>query len=120
RVDATGQGRPLHVEQALEVIDFARGPVAPQAPEPVGIPAAEQLVACDKFVLRRWQADKPITLALGERFHIVAAIDGAATVTVDGEAWPLAKGTTLLLPASLGEVQVHPEPNCAWLDMFLP
>ncbi len=32
RVDASGKGRPLHIEQAMDVIDFRRGPVVPCVP----------------------------------------------------------------------------------------
>ena len=54
RVGPDGKPRPLHIEQALAVIDFNRGPVDPVAPQPTDRPNVERLVECDKFVLDRW------------------------------------------------------------------
>ncbi len=52
RVDAAGRGRELHVDQAIAVTDFSRGPVEPQKPQP-DADGLETLVRCDKFILRR-------------------------------------------------------------------
>lgn len=52
RVDAAGRGRELHVDQAIAVTDFSRGPVEPQQPHP-DEDGLETLVRCDKFILRR-------------------------------------------------------------------
>lgn len=52
RVDAAGRGRELHVDQAIAVTDFSRGPVEPQQPHP-DADGLETLVRCDKFILRR-------------------------------------------------------------------
>lgn len=52
RVDAAGRGRELHVDQAIAVTDFSRGPVDPQHPHP-DADGLETLVRCDKFILRR-------------------------------------------------------------------
>ena len=57
RVDRDGKPRALHIEQALEMIDFNRGPVNPVRPVATEKSGVERLVACDKFVLDRWQLD---------------------------------------------------------------
>ena len=53
RVGPDGQPRQLHVEEALEVIDYNRGPVAAQEPAATDIPGVKRLAECDKFVLER-------------------------------------------------------------------
>src|SRR5262249_22949406 len=40
RVGPDGKPRTLHVEQALAVVDFDRGPIAPQQPQPTDRPWA--------------------------------------------------------------------------------
>lgn len=55
----TGAARPLHIPQALSCIDWNRGPIRPQIPEPMaGFPAGvvgERLVAGPHFLLDRVQ-----------------------------------------------------------------
>ncbi|HEY5315600.1 MAG TPA: type I phosphomannose isomerase catalytic subunit, partial [Pirellulales bacterium] len=45
RRDAQGRPRPLHLEQALETIDYELGPLGPSVPQPTGQPQVERLVA---------------------------------------------------------------------------
>ncbi len=108
RVGKDGQPRPLHIDAALDVIDFDRGPVTPQQPEAVDRDHVERLVACDKFVLDRWKLTSPQTWGGDGRFHIMAVVSGQITVQRDAEDQPLHKGQTLLLPAAAGGVQLRP------------
>lgn len=120
RVDRDGRPRELHIRQALQVIDFGRGPVAPSRPQPGGRPNVERLAACDKFVLDRWTIERPERLSCGERFHILAVVGG--TVAVDGEhaCQSLARGQTMLIPASCGGGEFAPQGRAVVLDMYLP
>src|SRR5690606_24251080 len=72
RVGPDGQPRQLHLDEALECIDYQHGPVIPQRPIPTGTEGCQRLVACDKFTLDRWKLRKPTRLGGGERFHILA------------------------------------------------
>jgi mannose-6-phosphate isomerase len=120
RVDADGKPRELHIEQSLDTIDYERGPIGPLTPQPTERPQVERLVACDKFVLDRWQLDGPQPCGGDERFHILAGLDGAATVECDGRRLGLGRGSTLLLPASCPAVTIAPQPTAVLLDMYLP
>ena len=53
RVGADGKKRELHIEDALNVIDFGAGPKTLQTPVQTDQPGRERLVSCDKFVLDR-------------------------------------------------------------------
>ena len=55
RVGPDGKPRPLHVQEALDVVDFARGPVFPQQPQPTGRQGVSRLVECERFWLDRWE-----------------------------------------------------------------
>ncbi len=120
RVGADGKPRPLHVEQALNVIDFDRGPVSPVEPRETDRPGVTRLVECDKFVLDRWQFDAPQPIGGDDRFHIVAVIAGEATLAGDPADAPLALGHTALVPASVGPLTVTPTGPTTLLDMYLP
>jgi mannose-6-phosphate isomerase len=120
RVDQGGKPRPLHIREALETIDYSRGPVDPQQPRPTGKPHAERLVACDKFVLDRLRIAEPQRLGTDNRFHIVAAIEGAMTMESEGGTQQLRRGDTVLIPAAGGEVDFAPLGKAALLDMYLP
>ena len=120
RVDAAGQRRPLHIEQSLAVIDYRRGPVAPQTPAATGVPGRERLVACDKFVLDRVTLQSPTTIGGDDRCHVLAVVEGAAVAAGDATGAPLALGDTALAPAAAGSVELTPQGRAVALDIYLP
>ena len=120
RLTADGQLRELHVDEALEVVDFDYGPVQVQTPQPTDRTHVERLVDSDKFVLDRWRFDAPQTAGGDDRCHIVAVIEGQVSVAGDVGERPLSAGSVVLLPAAAGEVQVTPQAQAVLLDMYLP
>jgi mannose-6-phosphate isomerase len=119
RVDADGRPRPLHVEQSLAVIDFQRGPVAPQQPVAVA-PGRQRLAECDKFILDRVEITEPTAIGGDGRFHVLAIIEGAVDATGDPVESPLARGESALLPAGAGTVELTPQGRAVVLDVYLP
>ena len=120
RVGTDGQPRPLHLQQGLEVTDFARGPIAPQIPQPTDREHVQRLVECDKFVLDRWQASGSHSIPSDGRFHIFTVLSGAATI--DHPALPdsLSRGGTVLLPAMRDALDITLDDGTILLDMSLP
>ncbi len=108
RLGPDGQPRQLHVQQALEVIDYQAPPVEPQQPQPTHLPYAEQLVACDKFVLQRWHPTEPVSIGGDGKFRIVAVLQGSVQVEGDLADSPLGTGETMLLPAACGSTTISP------------
>lgn len=125
RVDSHGQPRQLHIDQALHVTDFTRGPITPQTPV-AGSDGWETLIACDQFVLRRARFepssqrqfvtgghDSPVILMVtsGQAALLPAAHAGSAHCT----------GETILLPASDGQRVVELiQPETIVLEISLP
>ncbi|MCA9265631.1 MAG: class I mannose-6-phosphate isomerase [Planctomycetales bacterium] len=120
RVDQDGNPRQLHIEEALEVTDFACGPIGPQVPQPTEDTHRERLVACDKFVLDRWQVDDRTELGGDDRFHLLAVLSGSLGIPGDPTGQPLRQGETLLLPACLGRVALSPQTPTQFVDIWLP
>jgi mannose-6-phosphate isomerase len=125
RLDTDGRPRPLHVAQALDVIDYDAGPVNPGTPQRKGA-KVEGLAACDKFVLDRHTLDRhshgaPRTIGGDDRFHILAVIAGSLALEGDPSGEPLACGQTILLPASAGAVRIEAvRIEAVLLDMYAP
>ena len=120
RIDRDGRPRPLHIQESLDTIDYRRGPVDRIVPCPGERPHVERLVACDKFILERWQIETPQPLDLEDRFHIVAVVEGDVSVRAGVEQSRLRRGDTLLIPACTREVQFMPQGRAVLLDTYLP
>jgi len=120
RLGPDGQRRPLHIEQALAVIDFQRGPVVPERPAPAARNGRTRLVACEKFVMDRWELHSPRTVGGDQRFHLLAVLEGSLQIDGDPAAKPLRKGQTALLPAAANAVRLEPLPAASVLDIYLP
>jgi mannose-6-phosphate isomerase len=105
RVDTDGQPRTLHIEQALDVIDFQTGPVHPISSKDA---AAVTLVHCDKFKLQTYSFRETLKLSTEGGFLIMAVLSGAVHVKGDPQTVPLRRGDTLLIPAALETVEINP------------
>lgn len=123
--------RPLHLERALEVLDFGvvrPGPVEPvalTAPEDGNEPWSVEVVAsCPYFETQRMR------LAAGGRwrgrcdgttFEIWGVIAGSARLAAaGGDAETLTAVEWRLLPAALGEFELRADDDATLLRVFVP
>jgi len=106
RVDGQGNSRPLHVEQALEVTDYQRGPVGVQSPASAG-GRWQRLVACDKSQLHRAEGKGEWTVGDTPQLVILTVPRGSAVVHCDDAEYSLPTGGTLLLPACSGVAEIE-------------
>ena len=120
RRDANGQPRELHLAHALAVTDWRAAPPLARAPVAVGA-GRTQLVQCVYFELERWQIQDGATLvADGERCQILTVIDGTAVLGSDAGEWPLARGTSLVVPAAPARYQLHADAPVTLLWCSVP
>lgn len=123
RVGPDGKPRALHVPQALESTDFARGPVNPlvPAPEPAhGGNLRERLSRSAYFALERWRFSHPAVLGADDRFTILMGLAGRVEVRHHAQATTLNFGETLLLPAAAGPCEVIPQGEAVVLTCVKP
>lgn len=120
RLGNDGLPRPLHVAEALEVIDFKLGPCRFQTPIVTESEQVERLVACDHFVIDRWQFDQPRPIGGDSRFHLLVMLADAVNISGDPAGVPLSAGEVALLPAELGPINLTPLPSATLLDIYLP
>jgi mannose-6-phosphate isomerase len=95
---ATGKNRDLHVEQAIECIDFED--VQPKLIEPEG----ELLVSHNLFEIRRWSLNEPREAAPLGRFAIICCLTG----NVSCAKTKFSPGQFFLVPAHLEDRQLKP------------
>lgn len=106
RVGADGKPRPLHIEQGVQAIDYATGPVETTQGEPTDKPGVTRLVSCEQFLLDHWQVSGSARIEVENSFLILTVVEGA--IAVDGDLMtPLLRGQTLLIPAAWGRVQLE-------------
>ncbi len=119
--------RELHVQQALQCIDFGTPPTQTQHAHPVQREdfVTEPLVQCSFFQIERittlkatsWEA---VTNDLPEVWMMLTG-DGQLKPTQSAnEVVDLSTGTTVLLPASLSDYQVELKPDAVMLRIMLP
>ena len=119
RVGDDGKSRPLHIEQSVAATDFARGPVQPTVAKEVGA-NVQELVNCDKFVMRRHRLSASTTIGGDGKVRILAVIEGSLEVQNDPSGQPLDLGQTMLLPASLPVLDLTPRDTVEMLEIFVP
>ncbi len=98
RVDQDGKPRQLHIDQALQCIDF--NDCEPQLVKPKG----ELLAKHKLFEIQKWNLGSPREIAPRGQFAIVCCLAGELSCAgVD-----LAPGEFFLVPATLQDRQLHP------------
>lgn len=120
RVGADGKPRPLHIEQALPVIDYHTGPVRPQIPQATDRPYAMRLVHCEKFLLERWTLSQQINVGGDGKFRVLMVLEGVIQVENDPVANPVSKGQSILLPAGSTGVNINSIGTSVVLAASLP
>jgi mannose-6-phosphate isomerase len=126
RLGADGQPRPLHVDKALEVIDFSR--VRPKASRPEVIGGRRGLVRyeiarCPYFVVEKVELEGGGAYrgrCDGTTFEIWGCVDGTAQVQWAGDAVSLPAVRFCLLPAALGGFTVQAEQTATLLRAYAP
>lgn len=94
-----GRGRELHLDNGLAIADL--GPSEPQA-LPADLPDGRRLVTCDHFHVDDVNGTV-LTIDPGDRWQAVLVLSGS--VTVGDDTAP--EGTTLLVPASAGQIDLR-------------
>jgi len=122
RVGPDGQPRQLHPSEALESVDFNRGPVNPwqSKVESIAGGTRERLSHCPYFELERYHLHAPATVGRTDRFTVLLGVEGDSEIRVGGQTWPLPFGATRLLPAAFGPCELMPQGQATVLSCVVP
>lgn len=124
RVGSDGKPRQLHVEQALEAINFND-----RSPEKVraiqvreGNNRRTYLLVCRYFAMQLLALEEPSRESTGgKRFDSLMVTGGNAVIrTKDGLQTRISTGDSALVPASVGDYQVSPKGHCEMMKIFVP
>lgn len=123
RVDARGKPRELHVEKALEVLNFGKpaGGKVTSLPLPAGGASRWLLAACGYFASERWECSAKCEITVEpERFELIVILEGAGTLAWPDSAARYHRGECWLVPASLTHIDVLPEAPTFLLRTYVP
>jgi mannose-6-phosphate isomerase len=121
RKDADGKGRELHIDHALNVMDFTRHENYKTAYTPV-LNATTTLADCPYFTTRYMKFDQPVykDFNLIDSFVIYMCMEGKVGLYYPGGApETLRKGDTILVPAALKELSLVPQETTTLLEIFM-
>lgn len=123
RVGLDGKPRELHVEKALEVIDFGvplRNKEVPMLLD--GYPyRRENLVRCAKFAMESIETGERITEERdGEAFAILCFVEGGGWLEGDFESVEVKVGDSVLVPAGVRRFAFAPGEDSKFLLMQVP
>lgn len=126
RIDAsTSKPRKLHVNEALECIDFS-GAIQPNPPRShvAGLfTTVSRLVQCPQFTLEKVRMTEGVEEPVPYDEPVVwIMLDGEAHVRVDGikEPTTFKRGDTVLLPAAMKNPVIKTISDCVWLEVTFP
>ncbi|MFP4091217.1 MAG: type I phosphomannose isomerase catalytic subunit [Cyclobacteriaceae bacterium] len=121
RTDAQGNKRELHVEQALDAIDYQqydeyKTRYEARQNEPV------KLAACPYFETYRLDFTRSTKRNYQglDSFVIYVCMEGKAEIVAEGKVYPMRKGDAYLIPASITQVQLTTDRGFNMLESFVP
>lgn len=119
---ATGERRPLQVDQALSCVDFNQGAITPlpSVIEEMTPVLREEIIHCEHFTVWRTRGDKPFKAGATDTPRILVCISGKAHLEYDGTSYPVKKGDVVLLPAVVGVCSCRPRGAVTMLEIALP
>ncbi|MDQ1332131.1 MAG: Mannose-6-phosphate isomerase, partial [Bacteroidota bacterium] len=120
RKDSKGKSRDLHTDLALDAIDF-KATGENKISTKLTINKTENLVNCEFFTTNVINFKERITkdYNLIDSFVIFLCTRGEFLIRWDGNAEPVIKGETILLPAQIREVILEPSPEATLLEIFI-
>jgi mannose-6-phosphate isomerase len=122
---ATGKPRQLHVEEALQCIDFSGAPEPAQQRSHVAglFTTVSKLVTSPYFTVEKVRFTEGVEEAVPYDEPVVwIMLQGEAQVKVDGVKEPTTfrKGDTVLLPAVMKNPVIKTLTDCVWLEVTFP
>ncbi|HEX2971761.1 MAG TPA: type I phosphomannose isomerase catalytic subunit [Tepidisphaeraceae bacterium] len=126
RIDSsTGKPRKLHVQEALECIDFEKTeePQPPRSHVAGVFTTVSRLVSSPYFKMEKVRFSEGIEQPVPYDEPVVwMMMEGQAEVKVEGmrEAVELKKGDTVLLPAEMRKPKLKTKSDCVWLEVTFP
>lgn len=98
RRDDSGQLRELHLEKSIDVTNLGRPANSTPATMQLDGLTSTLLVANDFFTVYKWQIEATTKMHRTAPYLLVSVLEGSGNVQVDGQRYPIQKGSHFILP----------------------
>lgn len=117
----TGKPRDLQVDKAIACIDFDQVDIGPVTPvKSQEIKNAEKLFDNEHFKLWRIKSESEVTVGFQDEPAILVCIEGKGTMKHNDKEYTINKGEVMLLPAIIGQLDLHPAGEITFLQIAIP
>lgn len=117
----TGKNRDLQVDEALACIDFNQVDIGPVFPKECPVNKnTEKLFDNEHFILWRIQNKSNFIVGFKDEPAILVCIEGAGAIKYNNKEYSISKGEVMLLPAILGQLNLHPNKEITLLQIAIP
>jgi mannose-6-phosphate isomerase len=123
RVDAHGKQRELHIEKALEVINFGKSVGGKISGLRIPYEGADRylLAGCEYFAAERWECTKPVELYTNaEWFQLLVVLNGSGKFSCRSGTAKYNCGETWFIPACLDPPLLAPNEPTTLLLAYVP
>jgi len=120
RVDNDGNKRELHVDEAIDAIDFSFNKDYKTSYD--RHQSQVELTSCNYFICNRILTDTPVTkdyISI-DSFVILMVLAGSGELMTSDGSFAYAKGDTYLIPANIDVLNIIPEAPSKMLEIYLP
>lgn len=117
----TGKPRELQVEKAMACIDYNQVEIGPIIPvKSTEVKNAELLFDNEHFKLWRIESDTQVDVGFKDEPVILVCINGKGTMRYENKDYSISKGEVMLLPAIVGQLELHPNSKITVLQIAIP
>jgi mannose-6-phosphate isomerase len=123
RVDAHGKPRELHIEKALEVMNFSSSETRKVCGQPLHASSGRNLLlaACKYFATERWTFESPFSSPSHlTHFDLLAILSGHGSLQSAASVSKYAPGQCWFVPASLGTFECRATEPTSLLHAYVP
>lgn len=119
RRDKDGKTRPLHIKEALAVLDstLPHGKNTPEMLEKTEKMSRERLCRCKYFETERLTLSDTAYSFDGENMRFLLCLEGEGAFRHNGIGYPFRKGDAYLVPAKTGRFSVETAKSCTLLTV---
>ncbi|EHI75101.1 mannose-6-phosphate isomerase [Streptococcus criceti] len=98
RPDASGNLRPLHIQQSIDVMTIGQPQNSHPATLKTGDLTSTLLVANEFFTVYKWHVVGQTNFEAVAPYYLVSVIDGQGQIRIADQSYPLDKGQHFILP----------------------
>jgi mannose-6-phosphate isomerase len=121
RKDADGNGRELHNEEAMDVVDlnFIENFKTDYTIKDNKISEVAKGPYFSTNILKI-EEEYRLDYTQSDRFHILICIEGSVEIKLIDETYALEKGQTVLIPAIINQILLMPQGSASVLETYVP